>query len=127
MNDTEKGTVAENAVALQYLKLGYDVLWPSGGGKSYDFILLKDNKYQKVQVKKAHTKKGILTFNVRNSIGRSYVGLADLFGVYYQELDRVFVIPVDKIHKHYGALHLYLPRRKRAGQLNACDYELKAA
>ena len=124
MNESDVGTYCERALALKFLKFGFDVLYPEGEHKPYDFGIFKGNDFQRIQVKRGYNRRGIVTFNVTSSSGKWYTDTADVFGVYYEDEDRGFIIPVSKIEKCYGGIHINPPKRCRPGQLMAADYEL---
>jgi hypothetical protein len=50
----QKGDVAEYAVLLEALKLGYNVLKPIGDRLPYDFVFEINGKFIKIQVKSAY-------------------------------------------------------------------------
>lgn len=75
------------------------VLVPFGEGHPYDLVIqVMGNSFLRVRCKTARVVKGCLRFNSNSTDhGRgpgSYVGLADLFGVYCSEVDGIYLVPV---------------------------------
>ena len=77
------------------------MLLPFGGGHPFDLaVLLSPRTFLRVQCKTARRRKGCLMFNSRTTDhgkGRlRYDGLADVFGVFAPETDRVYLVPVSE-------------------------------
>ena len=96
MSTIVKGNTAEAAVLKAFVTVGMPVLMPFGGGSPYDLgVELPDGGLARVQVKTGRVRNGCIKFNsCGTDHGRgqqSYDGRADLFAVYVEQLDRVFV------------------------------------
>lgn len=74
-------------------------------------------------------KSWLLIFNCRTTDhgrGRlSYVGLADIFGVYFPHTESVYLVPIDAVAGHEGRLRLEPTRNNQRRRVRlAADYEL---
>ena len=114
-----------------FVKAGLVVLLPFGGGCAFDLALaLPDERILRVQVKASRVRNDCLEFNSSSTDhGRgqqSYVGRADLIAVYSDELDRVFVLPVDECARFRGYLRLSATaNNQRRGIRFAADHALE--
>jgi hypothetical protein len=130
MTSAARGNAAEAAVLNGLVQRGYDVLVPFGGGHPYDLAVdLGTSGFLRVQCKRAWTLGACAVFNSRSTDhGRgpqSYVGLADIFGVYFPSLDRLYLVPVDAVATFEGRLRLEPPRNnQRKGIRLAEEYEI---
>lgn len=97
------GNTAEAKVLAKCIEKGWTVLLPFGDIEPYDLVIDRGNGFEKVQVKNAHlnSDRKSITFNAyslsgrtHNQIATDYIGKADLFGVYFPELDEVYLVPV---------------------------------
>src|SRR4051812_20406564 len=82
MHPAIKGNGAEAAVLEGFVRRGFGVLLPFGGGHPYDLVVeLPSGEFLRVQCKTAWRRKGCLLFNARTTDhGRGrllYLGLAD--------------------------------------------------
>jgi hypothetical protein len=131
MSTIAKGNAAEAAVILALESVHVITLVPFGGGCPFDVAaLLPDDRLLRIQVKCGRVRKGCVIFNSHSTDhGRGpldYRGRADLFGVYVQELDRVFVVPVDECPPNYGWLRLEPTKNnQRRGIRLAEDYSFE--
>jgi hypothetical protein len=125
-----KGNAAEAAVLQALVQRELDVLVPFGGGQPYDLVVhIAANKFLRVQCKAARRKKGCLIFNSRTTDhgkGRlPYLGLADIFGVYFAPNRSVYLVPVRDTATYFGWLRLEPTRNnQRRGIRFAADYEI---
>lgn len=53
MNTKQKGSIAEQAVIIRFLKLGWHICKPLGDNQGYDLIVDVHGKLAKIQVKSA--------------------------------------------------------------------------
>lgn len=113
------------------VKRGFEVLVPFGEGQPYDLAVdLGGRDFLRVQCKRAWPMPGCLVFNCRSTDhGRgpqSYAGLADIFGVYFPQNDRVYLVPIDGVAAFEGRLRLQRPlNNQRRGIRFAQDYEIE--
>jgi hypothetical protein len=95
---SKRGIGGEAAVLSALVKQGLDVLIPFGEGQPYDLAVDVESKFVRVQCKTAWRQGGCLIFNsLSTDHGRgagSYVGRADVFGVYFPPTDSVYIVPV---------------------------------
>jgi PD-(D/E)XK endonuclease len=129
MGTAARGNAAEAAVLAAFVKRGYEVLVPFGDGHPYDLGVELGTSVLRVQCKRAWPSKGCLVFNSHSTDHgkgrRSYLGLADLFGVYFPQNDNVYLVPVSEIVSVKGSLRLEPTRNnQRRGVRFAADYEI---
>lgn len=99
MTTALKGNTTEAAVLRALAERDFAVLIPFGEGHPYDLVVhLAGISFVRVQCKTGRMKGGCLVFNSRSTDhGRgpgTYLGLADMFGVYCPERDSVYLVPV---------------------------------
>ncbi len=108
----------------------FDVLAPFGEGQPYDLVVhLGGRTFLRIQCKTAWPVGGCLVFNSRTTDhGRgpqSYLGHADIFGVYFPPQQGVYLVPLDAIAESEGRLRLVPPRNnQRRGIRLAAGYEI---
>ena len=98
-----KGAVAEQAIALEAMKLGIAVLWPAADHGLYDLALEIADKLYRVQCKwgRFDRDRNVVTVRIGGSwcSPRGYVRTTysadevDLFAIYCGELERCFLLP----------------------------------
>jgi hypothetical protein len=97
MGVTGRGNAGEAAVLNALVQRGFDVFLPFGEGHPFDLIVLAGDRFARIQCKTAWPNRGCILFNSHSTDHghgiRSYVGLADLFGVYFPPHDSVFSFP----------------------------------
>jgi PD-(D/E)XK nuclease superfamily protein len=111
MATSGSGNTGEAMVLAALVERGFQVLVPFGEGQPYDLAIhLEGREFLRVQCKTAWPRKGCLIFNSRSTDhGRgpqSYVGLADLFGVYFPPDRAVYLVPIDAVASFEGRLRL---------------------
>jgi hypothetical protein len=131
MSTAKRGNEAEALVLAALVNQGFEVLVPFGGGQPYDLAVdLGGRDFLRVQCKRAWPMPGCLVFNCRSTDhGRgpqSYVGLADIFGVYFPQNGQVYLVPIDGVAAFEGRLRLVRPRNnQRRGIRFAEDFEIE--
>ncbi len=96
METAGKGNATEAAILAALATRGFEVLVPFGDGHAYDLVVhLGDGCFGRVQCKTGRLTGDCISFNTRTTDhgrGRQpYLGLADVFGVYFLPSDaRVF-------------------------------------
>jgi hypothetical protein len=130
------GDISEQAAITRLLQCGYVVLQPVGQMHRYDLVIEDaDGKFWKVQVKTGWVveDEGIIMFasassqnyTVKAKGWRGYKGQADYFCVYVEELNRLYLIPVDEVGASKATLRLTPARNGQTkGVRWARDYEL---
>lgn len=109
---------------------GYEVSIPFGEGQPYDLLVdLGDREFLRVQCKRAWPLRGCVVFNSRSTDhGRgpqSYLGLADIFGVYFPPTSAVYLAPLDAIAACEGRLRLEPARNNQRRRIRlASEYEI---
>jgi hypothetical protein len=107
-----------------------DVLVPFGEGQPYDLVVhLTGSTFLRVQCKTAWPGGGCMIFNCRTTDhGRgpqSYLGLADIFGVYFPPSQAVYLVPIDAVAEFEGRLRLKPTRNNQKQRIRfAADYEI---
>jgi len=100
------GNASEARVLSVFVILGWEVLLPFGDCEPYDMVVNRGNGFERVQVKTGNVHDGKVKFPTSGVIQRSstspnggkknYRGKADLFAIYCEELDSVYLISVDE-------------------------------
>lgn len=134
--DTNRiGEISESAIITRLLQLGYVVLIPYGGNQRYDLVIEDaDGHFWRIQCKTGRIDEGsaVIRFNtaIRNVTGknrqsRNYRGQCDYFAIYNEELNKVYLVPVDQVGTTSAALRLTTAKNKQEkNTLWAKDYEL---
>ena len=102
---TQKGAVAEAAIALEATKLGFVVSRPMAEGRRYDLIIDVDHRLYRVQCKWARREGAVLVINlescrhtpqgyVRTKYHRTEI---DAVAAYSQELQRCHWLPIEVV------------------------------
>lgn len=110
MTTTEKGTLTELKIAVQFLEQGKIVLRSVGEGCRYDLLVDNgDGTFIRIQCKTGWLKNGVISFNAISHYRWTdrcprYAGQADVFGVYCKDTDGIYVVPVDAIKSNRGRL-----------------------
>ena len=94
MNTKDYGEICELEVMLAFKKLGIPVLIPYGDNLRFDLVILLNDKFYKIQVKKGHSSKnGCLIFRTcsytygwgkKGGKKTGYEGEIDFFAVCYK-------------------------------------------
>ncbi len=116
MSTKQKGDIAEQAVILEALKRGWDVLTPVGDRLPYDLALGKDEVFVKVQVKSAWREKDSGNYvtdvrrtktNRRKMVRARYsVRDFDFAIVYISDIDVFYVFPVEVFVGYGSEIHM---------------------
>lgn len=122
--------MGEAAVLAELVQRGFHVLLPFGEGQPYDLAVdLGTPEFLRVQCKTAWPHKGCMRFNPHSTDhgrGRlSYVGRADIFGVYFPPDQAVYLVPIEAVTSYSGRLRLEPTRNnQRKGIRRAADFEI---
>ncbi len=137
LTPTEKGNIAELAIASKAVQLGIVVARPMVEGRRYDLIFDVDGRLLRAQCKWAVLIDGLVRVGVRtcrHSPTRGYISTTyteneiDLIAAYCRELDKVYVLPIAEFAGQ-GSVHLrVMPTRNNQSTFVrwASDYELGA-
>jgi PD-(D/E)XK endonuclease len=124
------GNAGEAAILAELVVRGFNVLVPFGEGRPYDLAIhLGEHQIVRVQCKTAWPRGGCLLFNSRSTDHgrgpRSYVGLADIFGVYFPPTRATYLVPIDAVAQFEGRLRLEPTlNNQRRGIRLAADFEI---
>lgn len=124
------GNTGEAKVLAALVERGFDVLVPFGEGQPYDLVIhLGGNEFLRVQCKTAWPRQGCILFNSASTDhGRgalSYVGLADIFGVYFPPHKSVYLVPIEAVARFEGRLRLEPTRNNQRRRIRqAADFEI---
>ncbi len=98
------GLAAHTAVLHKLVSRGLEVLQPLGDHLRYDLAYYKEETAELVRIQckagRYNPNKGCVFFKNFNRTGgrskrRGYIGDAECFGVYCEELNTVYIVPVD--------------------------------
>jgi hypothetical protein len=125
-----RGNRGEAQVLAALVKRGLDVLVPFGDGHPYDLVVAVGGRsFLRVQCKTAWSHRGCLVFNSQSTDhGRgpqSYVGLADIFGVYFPPGDAIYLVPIGSVAETQGRLRLVPARNNQTRRVRpASKFEI---
>jgi hypothetical protein len=124
------GIATEAAVLAALVARNFDVLVPFGDGHPFDLaVQVAPGRFLRIQCKTAWSTTGCLTFNNRRTDHgrgrRSYLGLADVFGVHHRTSDAVYLVPLNAVAASQGRLRLEPTlNNQRRGIRMAADFEI---
>lgn len=130
MRSPTRGNEAEAMVLSAFIQRDFNVLIPFGGGQPFDLVVqVAVAAFLRVQCKTAWPQGGCMVFNCRTTDhGRgpqSYVGLADIFGVYFPPNQSVYLVPIDAVADTAGRLRLEPARNNQRRRIRlAEDFEI---
>jgi hypothetical protein len=128
------GAISEAMISARFLQLGFVVYIPCGGKQRYD-LLVEDAERQfwRIQCKTARLENegSVIVFHtashnvaLRDKQRKSYRGQCDLFAIYCEELNKVYLLPVDQVGTARAKLRLSPARNKQVAHVRwARDYE----
>jgi PD-(D/E)XK endonuclease len=122
--------MAEAVVLSALVRRGFHVLIPFGEGHPYDLALhLGENSILRIQCKTAWPSQGCLIFNSRSTDHgngpQSYLGLADIFGIYFPVNRAVYLVPIEAVASFKGRLRLEPPLNNQQRRVRlAADFEI---
>jgi hypothetical protein len=128
MHLAKRGMIGEAAVLNAFIQRGFEVLTPFGDGLPYDLVVPIGDAFLRIQCKTGWAQRGCVLFNAyATDHGRgqvSYVGKADLFGVYFPPSAAVYLVPIRDVTQA-GRLRLQPPRNNQRRRVRwAADYEI---
>jgi len=95
----KKGDLTEVTILKRFIELGYQISIPWSVDCRYDFIIDKDNKLSKIQVKSCHRRNNSLVMSTssvtRSNAQISYVGQIDYFATVHD--NKVYLIPISVV------------------------------
>ena len=94
MNNKQIGLITEQKVIVKLLELGYIVSKVIGDNAPYDVVIERDSILLRAQIKSGRYRNGCVLFNTvayrlntKGSYISNYIGRADIFIIYCQELE----------------------------------------
>ena len=130
MTTALKGNTTEARVLGALVERDFAVLIPFGEGHPYDLVIhVRGDRFVRIQCKTARVNDRCMLFNSRSTDhghgAGTYLGLADAFGVYCPQLERIYLVPVEDVPTSVVYLRLAATRNnQRRGIRFAADYEL---
>ena len=131
------GDISEAAVVTRLLQCGYGVLLPYGQMQRYDLVIEDaDAKFWRVQVKTGwlNEEQSVITFATASSYNhtakqkgwRNYRGQADYFAIYVEQMEKVYLVPVEAVGVTTAMLRLTPTKNKQEKNVRwAKDYVLE--
>lgn len=91
------GQKVEAVVLADLVKRNYDVLVPFGRTRKYDLVVDVGGKFIRVQCKSGCLRGNVIHVSTSAPRRKShYRGLADVFAIWCQQLDKIYYMDVDK-------------------------------
>ncbi len=130
------GDISEAAIITRLLQSGYVVLSPHGKNHRYDVVIEDaDGGFWRVQCKTGwlDQEQSVIIFAPASSYNhtasqkgwRHYRGQIDFFAVYVEQLEKVYLIPVDAVGTAKAMLRLTPTKNGQEKNIRwAQDYEL---
>lgn len=134
MSETRnKGDEAELAVAADLLRRGYKVAIPYGQGWDYDLILVRNGRFERVQVKYAVERNGVIPIRATSqSMIRGKIHKLKIYGpdeidwiaIYEKTSGTCYYIPSSVLVGHKGRLQMRTRSKNKHPDIRwAKDYE----
>jgi hypothetical protein len=129
------GEMSESAIITRFLQPGYAVYAPFGGKQRYDLVVEdSEGQFWRVQCKTARIQDNgtVAAFDtashnvaLKNKQMRNYRGQCDYFAVYCEQLNKIYLIPVDQVGMTRANLRLVPAKNNQEKKLRwAKDFEL---
>lgn len=122
------GIIGEQVLISEFTKAGIQVLTPIGDNTPYDFVVIKDNRFVKVQVKTAeYIRDGAMTFCT--SISEPYKKITkkytsdevDCFGLYCIENGFIGLLPFSDYTSKDTVLRLNKPKNNQVNKIKLAE------
>ena len=131
MTTKQKGDISEAKVIAAFLSAGKQILIPFGDRSRYDLVVDSDGVFERIQVKTAVYKNGIVKFSSKSvstkngkTVSTPYHGQIEKFVAYCPELDTLYVVPVAECGKDKVVLRVTVSKNKQKRKIKfAKDYE----
>jgi PD-(D/E)XK endonuclease len=128
------GQRSEGAILAALLRRGFHVLLPFGVNQRYDLVIELNGKFIRAQCKTGRLRNGSIVFptkstrsNNRRCVSRGYDGEVDVFLVYCNATEGVYVVPVERASTGYMHLRIHPAVNGQDRRINwARDFELPA-
>ena len=116
MNTKDRGNIVEAEFTLAFLRAGFGVLQPVGDNLRYDMVVdTKDGRLLRMQCKSGKYKNGKIAFAVSSSNAhrgggrRDYKGEVDFFCVSCEDLEGLWVVPINAVGRTICTLRVLPP------------------
>jgi PD-(D/E)XK endonuclease len=134
-NTNSIGDISASAIVTRFLQLGYVVLTPYGGNQRYDLVIEDaEGQFWRIQCKTARIEDNgtVIAFHtanhnyaLKNKQWRHYQGQCDYFAVFCEQLNKVYLVPVDQVGTIKANLRLAPAKNSQEKNIRwAKDYEL---
>jgi len=101
-NPADIGCLTEAIITTEMLRRGYEVLRPVAHHSRYDLVVMIDNEFKTAQCKTGRHESGLVKFNAYSQTiakgklhRRSYHDEVDIFLVYCQDINGLYLVPVN--------------------------------
>lgn len=108
-----KGNMSESVVLAAYVRAGFLVSLPFGGGAAYDLVVDTGARLVRVQVKTGKFDSGCVLYNVRrhrgsryNAFSRYHADELDVFAIWCPDNEQLYAVPVEHSLTVEGRLRL---------------------
>ncbi len=129
------GEISEAAIIARFLQLGYVVLTPYGGNQRYDLVIEDaEGHFWRVQCKTARLEDNgtVVAFDtanhnyaLKNKQWRHYREQCDYFAAFCEELNKIYLVPVDQVGTFSVNLRLLPAKNNQVKNVRwARDYEI---
>ncbi len=98
----QKGLLGELEFSLHFIKKGYTVLTPINPNSSYDLVIEKDGKFQRIQIKYCSPTHGVLRVELDRPKRKTLPYRqreVDALGAYDAKHSKFYLIPIEKTLK----------------------------
>lgn len=129
------GLTAHTAILHKLVSMGFEVLQPLSDDLRYDLAYYIEDTADLIRIQckagRYISERGCILFKNFNRTGgrterRGYIGDAEYFGVYCEELDKTYLVPIDLV-PYTGEVHLrVMPSKNNQVKkvIWARDYEI---
>jgi hypothetical protein len=127
------GEMTEAVILAHLIQRGDCVSLPFGNNQRYHMIVDRHGKLIKAQGKTGRLRNGVVVFKVSSCNGftgehRDYQGQADVFLVWYPELNSVYEVPVAACGRQQVSLRIERTKNDQAAHVrHAAEYVVPAA
>lgn len=100
MSTLQDGRTGEAAVALEFVRLGYDVYMPTFGNGQCDMIVLKDGSVSRVEVKSTQSRQasGKYAVQLKSVRPNKTANIINNFDGSRSDILAVHVVPTGRVH-----------------------------
>ena len=121
----KKGERTQIIIMAELIKRDKSISLPFGDNQRYDLIIDDNGKLIRAQCKTGWLRNGTIVFktsstrtNTKGTINRSYKGQIDCFLVYCEEINELYLIPIDKATSVNMRLRVKQPKTNQGFKIN---------